>query len=167
MYNDATGSSNPIPDMNSGARYKTDLSVKKYSYPLLCRIFWDCFICTALFSPPQRDVVYLGWPIAPSCRIWAQMGGGVRALCQRVKLCTWNPNKLHIFLCLARNQQQQVWSWKLPPKHRNRLLWTGDEFLETVFMKICATFRTYSSVKSGSRSAMRKLLHGSFPSPGW
>ncbi len=39
----------------------------------------------------KRDVVYLGWPIAPSNM--SQNAGG-RGLSQWVQLCTWSPNKL-------------------------------------------------------------------------
>ncbi len=43
----------------------------------------------------QRDVVYLGWPIAPSYRSpKARWWAGLRALSQWVQLCTWSPNKL-------------------------------------------------------------------------
>ncbi len=42
----------------------------------------------------QRDVVYLGWPIAPSY-VSPNAGGGreLRRLSQWVQLCTWSPNK--------------------------------------------------------------------------
>ncbi len=43
----------------------------------------------------QRDVVYLGWPIAPSY-MSPNAGGGweLRGLSQWVQLFTWSPNKL-------------------------------------------------------------------------
>ncbi len=40
----------------------------------------------------QRDVVYLGWPIAPSYNVPKCGGGG--GLSHWVQLCTWSPNKL-------------------------------------------------------------------------
>ncbi len=43
----------------------------------------------------QRDVVHLGWPIAPSYMSPnAGDGGRLRGLSQRVQLCTLSPNKL-------------------------------------------------------------------------
>jgi len=47
----------------------------------------------------QRDVVYLGWPIAPS-HVSPNAGDGgrvLRGLSQWVQLCTWGPNKLQRF----------------------------------------------------------------------
>jgi hypothetical protein len=41
----------------------------------------------------QRDVVYLGWPIAPSYMSPNAGGGGLQGLNQWVQLCTWSPNK--------------------------------------------------------------------------
>ncbi len=41
-----------------------------------------------------RDVVYLGWPIAPSHMSPNAGGGGLRGLSQCVQLCTWSANKL-------------------------------------------------------------------------
>ncbi len=41
----------------------------------------------------QRDVVYLGWPAAPSFMSPKCGGGGLRFI-RWVKLCTWSPNKL-------------------------------------------------------------------------
>ncbi len=44
----------------------------------------------------QTDVVYLGWPIAPSYMSpnAGEGGGELRSLSQWVQLCTWSPNKL-------------------------------------------------------------------------
>ena len=42
----------------------------------------------------QRDVVYLGWPIAPSYMSPNWGGGGVTGSQQWVHLCTWRQNKL-------------------------------------------------------------------------
>jgi hypothetical protein len=56
----------------------------------------------------QRDVVYLGWPIAPSYMSPNVGGGGeLRGISRWVQLCTWSPNKFlrsnSIFnLCLGR-----------------------------------------------------------------
>jgi hypothetical protein len=55
---------------------------------------------TLLSMGSQRDVVYLGWPRAPSYmspnagRPGGGGGGGLRSLGQWVQLCTWSPNKL-------------------------------------------------------------------------
>ncbi len=47
-----------------------------------------------LLRESQTDVVYLGWPIAPSYMSPNAGGGGLRGLSQWVQLCTWSPNKL-------------------------------------------------------------------------
>jgi hypothetical protein len=39
----------------------------------------------------SRDIVYLGWPIAP---LYMSPNAGMRGVSQWVKLCTWSPNKL-------------------------------------------------------------------------
>jgi hypothetical protein len=77
-------------------------------------------------------------------------GGEIAGSLSKSKAVHMEP-KYTLYLCLARSQQQ-VWSRKLPPKLRNRLLWTGDEFLETVFMNICANIyisylQTFSTLR--------------------
>jgi hypothetical protein len=42
----------------------------------------------------QWDVVYLGWPTAPSYIRPNAGDGGLRGFSQWVQLCTWSPNKL-------------------------------------------------------------------------
>jgi len=80
------------------------------SIHLNIRLTYFCFFMSfrALkhFEEKQRDVVYLGWPIASSYISLNAGGGGLRGLCQWVQLNTWSPNKIwrsvSIFnLCLA------------------------------------------------------------------
>ncbi len=71
--------------------------------------------CRSLFTPDQtpeirgsqRDVVYLGWPIAPSYMSPNAGGGGeLRGLRQWEQLCTWSPKNfgdLTPYLTYARN----------------------------------------------------------------
>ncbi len=68
----------------------------------------------------QRDVVYLGWPIAPSYMSPMRGGGELRGLSQWVQMYTWSPNKLwssnSIFnLCFERKRESAdtVWNYKV------------------------------------------------------
>ncbi len=62
-------------------------------------LLWTCSLvqirclCSG-FRGSQKDIVYLGWPIAPSYMSPNARGGGLRCLCQWVQLYTWGPNKL-------------------------------------------------------------------------
>ncbi len=66
----------------------------------LYRTFYD--IWSLAFRGSQRDVVYYGWPIAPSYMSSNAGGrgwGGLRGHSQSIQLwhnahCTWSPNKL-------------------------------------------------------------------------
>ncbi len=56
---------------------------------------WKAFVLRLQVRPGQglqRDVVYLGWPIAPSNM--SPNAGGARGFIQWVRLCTWSTNKL-------------------------------------------------------------------------
>ncbi len=70
------------------------------------------------YKGSQGDVVYIGWPIAPSYMSPMAGGGGVglRGLSQWVQLCTWSPNILlrsyfifNLCSCLAKQAKQ----WQL------------------------------------------------------
>jgi hypothetical protein len=53
----------------------------------------------------QKDVVYLGWPIASSYKSPNAGGGrGLQGLSQWVQLCTWIPNKLIPYLTYGVNR---------------------------------------------------------------
>ncbi len=56
-------------------------------------VFW-CLNSSFLSRELQRDVVYLGWPIAPSNMNINGGEGGLRGLSQWVHLYTRSPNKL-------------------------------------------------------------------------
>ncbi len=87
-------------------------SRRRKFYILSSMVFpsWRRFLNPSAWGS-QRDVVYLGWPIAPSYMSPknAVRGGGGQGLSQWVQLCTWSPNILwrsySIFnLCPQHNQ---------------------------------------------------------------
>ncbi len=81
-----------IPQIRVGSMHGSRISKTTMLLSSLYR--WIIF-----FQGVKRDVVYLGWPIAPSYMRPNAGGmgwgvGGLRGLNQWVVLCSWSPNKL-------------------------------------------------------------------------
>jgi hypothetical protein len=100
---------------------------------------------TASIRGSQRDVVYLGWPLAPSYSIWARMrdGGAAGSQLQWVQQCTWSPNQLwrsnsiftlwppSLFVLILRKRLISAY-----PRWSRRILWRSPSVWKSVRVQL-------------------------------
>jgi hypothetical protein len=113
--------------------------MQPFRNPPLCTVAAPIQIYTARVTVRirglQRDVVYLGWPIAPSQM--SPNAGGVRGLSQWVQVGTWSPNKL----------------WR-----SNSIFNLWSEYFSFSFLALSPTFFTNVSQK-----ILQDMLHLTIP----
>ncbi len=102
-------------------KYSDDKVYKAFHgyYPTFVLIhFWEMCHTTELLrlswrnmqtGGSQRDIVFLGWPKAPSFMSPAQMRGGGAGSQKRVQLCTWSPNKHRRSYSIYNLWCRQIW----------------------------------------------------------
>ncbi len=111
------------------------------------RANWSTTVCTVhctyhslkLYKPTtrglQRDVVYLGWPMAPSYMYEPKCGGSgeLRGLSQWVQLYTGPNSKFN--LCLPHPKKLKNGKYKyLPPTFISPLLWVSSSILYKLYL---------------------------------